>query len=223
MCGRFTIAAEPEQLSDYFGVENTVPDFKPSYNITPSSAVPVICQTKGAERRLSMMRWGLIPHWTKEPSAKYKMINAKVERLGERQAYRGAYKHRRCLVPATGFYEWRTENGVKQPYFINLPDDELFAFAGLWEYWQGSKGMLYTFTIITTPANELIRPVHHRMPAILTPFFFNMWLDPTFTDTRALQALLDPYESDEMEMYRVSPVVNNPSNDWPDLILPLAS
>ncbi len=220
MCGRYTIAAGAEFIGPYFDIEGPLPEFHPSYNVTPGSDAPVIWQAPADGRACSLMHWGLIPHWAKEPSSKYKMINAKAETLAERPAYRSAYKHRRCLIPTSGFYEWHSEAHGKQPYFIRMKQAPLFAFAGLWEYWEGEH-TINSFTIITTPANELVGKIHERMPAIMLAENYNTWLDPNFGDESVLQELLQPVDSALLQMYAVSTAVNNPINDSADLIKPL--
>jgi putative SOS response-associated peptidase YedK len=220
MCGRYTLAAGPEYISEYFGLESPLPDFQPSYNISPGGDVPVIWQAPADGRACSMMHWGLIPHWAKEPSTKYRMINAKAETLDERPAYRSAFRHRRCLIPASGFYEWKAEPNGKQPYYIQPANAELFAFAGLWEYWEGNH-TINSCTIITIPANHSIAAIHDRMPGLIARQHFSTWLDPNFNETPALQALLLPDENIDVKIHPVSKTVNNPATDNPELIEPV--
>lgn len=216
MCGRYTLAAGPQFIAEYFHIDGPIPDFQPSWNITPGGNIPVICEVPGNGRSCSLMHWGLIPHWTKEPESKYKMINAKAETLSQRPAYRDAYKHRRCLIPASGFYEWETTAQGKQPYYIHCKDDGLLAFAGLWEYWEGEH-IINSCTIITTDANLLLQTIHKRMPVILTERDHAIWLDPQNTNTDRLAPLVRPCETELLEMYRVSTAVNNPTHDGPAL------
>lgn len=217
MCGRYTLAAGPEFIAEYFHIDGSIPAFQPSWNITPGGDIPVICELPGNGRSCSLMHWGLIPHWAKQPESKYKMINAKAETLTQRPAYRDAYKHRRCLIPASGFYEWQTTAQGKQPYYIHLKDDGLLAFAGLWEYWEGEH-LINSCTIITTDANPLLQSIHDRMPVIVAEQDHAMWLAPQNTDTEALNSLIGPCDADLLNMHRVSPAVNNPAHDSAALI-----
>ena len=217
MCGRYTLAAGPKYIADYFQVDGPMPDFQPSWNITPGGDIPVICQAPENGRTCSLMHWGLIPHWAKEPDSKYKMINAKAETLSQRPAYRDAYKHRRCLIPANGFYEWQATAQGKQPYYIHRKDDGLLAFAGLWEYWE-KEHIINSCTIITTTANSSILSIHERMPVIITQENFDAWLDPHNTDTNSLTELLAPSDNKLLEPYRVSTAVNNPAHDKAELL-----
>lgn len=217
MCGRYTLAAGPKYIADYFKVDGPMPEFKPSWNITPGGDIPVICQAPEDGRTCSLMHWGLIPHWAKEPDSKYKMINAKAETLSQRPAYRDAYKHRRCIIPANGFYEWHTTAQGKQPYYIHRRDDGLLAFAGLWEYWE-KEHIINSCTIITTTANSSIQSIHDRMPVIISPENFDTWLDPHNTETNNLSDLLAPCDNKLLEPYRISTAVNNPAHDKPELL-----
>jgi len=217
MCGRYTLAAGPQYITDYFHIDGPTPKFQSSWNITPGGDVPVICQAPDDGRTCSLMHWGLIPHWANERNAKYKMINAKAETLTARPAYRDAYKHRRCLIPASGFYEWHTEPQGKQPYYIHSKDDSLLAFAGLWEYWEG-KHIINSCTIITTQANTLIQTIHDRMPVIINRENYDSWLDPHNTDTNILDNLLSSYDDMLLDFHRISIAVNNPAHDNSALI-----
>ncbi len=220
MCGRYTITAGPEFIAEWFGLDGPVPDYTPSYNVTPGSDVPVI--TRPADLRTgALMRWGLVPHWSKAPKTRYSLINAKAETLTEKPAWRGPFRHRRCLVPATGFYEWQPTAHGKQPWYIRPAREPLFAFAGLWDYWEGEH-LLNSFAIVTVPANAAVAPIHERMPAILAPADYDRWLDPHQTDTDALRALLTSPPPDTLEAYPISTRVNNPRHDSPELIRPLA-
>ncbi len=217
MCGRYTLAAGPEYIADYFQIDGPIPEFHSCWNITPGGDVPVICQAPDAGRTCSLMHWGLIPHWAKGPDSKYKMINAKAETLSQRPAYRDAYKHRRCLIPASGFYEWHIEPHGKQPYYIHYKNDGLLAFAGLWEYWE-KEHIINSCSIITTTANSMLQSIHERMPVIITQKNYDAWLDPHNTDTNSLADLLTPCDSKLLESYRVSTEVNNPAHDKSTLI-----
>lgn len=217
MCGRFTLAAGPEYIAEYFQIDGPIPEFQSCWNITPGGDIPVICQAPDDGRTCSLMHWGLIPHWAKTRNAKYKMINAKAETLSTRPAYRDAYKHRRCLIPASGFYEWHIETNGKQPYYVHRKDDGLLAFAGLWEYWEGEH-IINSCTIITTEANSLIQSIHDRMPVIIEQNNYDKWLNPHNTDMNQLVKLLSPGDVPLLEYYRISTAVNNPAHDNQALI-----
>ncbi len=217
MCGRYTLAAGPEYIAEYFQIDGPIPEFQPCWNITPAGDVPVICQAPDDGRTCSLMHWGLIPHWAKERNAKYKMINAKAETLSSRPAYRTAYKHRRCLIPASGFYEWHLEQNGKQPYYIFPKNEDLLAFAGLWEYWEGEH-IINSCTIITTESNTLLQSIHDRMPVIIGKNNYQDWLDPNNTNTEQLHKLLVPCDKNLLDYYRISKAVNNPAHDNPALI-----
>jgi len=197
---------------------------KPRFNISPSQNSPTVIVNQD-NRELKMMRWGLIPFWAKEASIGYKMINAKAETVHEKPSFRKSFKDKRCLVLADGFYEWtKTDKKNKIPFRFVLKTKEPFAFAGLWDAWKTPEGeMLLTFTIITTNANELMEPIHDRMPVILHEKDEALWLDPEFKDANKLTALLKPFPSDKMEAYRVSTIVNSPKNDTPKCIEPVGS
>lgn len=219
MCGRYTLAASPKDVTEHFRLANPyiASLIEPRYNIAPSQDVPVITLPEHTrERALSLMRWGLVPGWAKDIKIGYKLINARAETLSEKPAFRTSFKHRRCLIPATGFYEWRLEQGKKQPYYIHFYHDDVFAFAGLWEYWR-RDGEVYSCAIITTDADEKVGRIHDRMPVIMNPDFYATWLDPEIQDTEALQALLTSDTSD-LDIYPVSTLVNSPKNEGERLV-----
>jgi putative SOS response-associated peptidase YedK len=195
---------------------------EPRYNIAPTQPVAVVRQSE-LGRALGVVQWGLVPSWAKDPTMGSKMINARAETVAEKPAFRAAFKQRRCLVLADGFYEWQptSTRQPKQPFYIHRQDDEPFAFAGLWEYWEGADGALETCTIITTEANELVSPIHERMPVIIAPDDYAQWLDPTTKQATPLQELLQPYDSDALEAYPVSHAVNNARNESPKCIAPV--
>ena len=220
-----TLTTDKDDLQSRFGyTDDSRVLFKPRYNIAPSQESPVVT-VKEDNRVLIMMRWGLIPFWAKEASIGYKMINAKAETVHEKPSFRKSFKDKRCLVLADGFYEWtKTDKKNKIPFRFVLKTKEPFAFAGLWDAWKTPEGeMLLTFTIITTNANELMEPIHDRMPVILHEKDEALWLDPEFKDANKLTALLKPFPSDKMEAYRVSTIVNSPKNDTPKCIEPVGS
>jgi putative SOS response-associated peptidase YedK len=214
MCGRFALLTHAEALMKRFGVEEVIKRPEPRYNITPSQNVTVVIQRE--TRQLTEMRWGLIPFWAKDVSIGNKMINARAESLIEKPAFRSAIKKRRCLVLADGFYEWRKVGKVKIPMHIRLRNREPFAFAGLYEYWKTKSGkMLESCTIITTTPNDLIKPIHHRMPVILNQEHESAWLNSENQDLATLLAMLKPYNLVQMEAFEVSDFVNSPRNQGP--------
>lgn len=219
MCGRFTLTPEASQILTAFP-DLAVPDnLVPRYNVAPTDAVLVVTR-RDHHRVLERMRWGLIPSWTKDVKRAPPLINARADSLNK-PAFRAAFKKRRCLVLADGFYEWRKEGKKRRPFYVRLSSGAIFAFAGLWEVTKDSQGMwIPSCTIITTEPNDVVRPLHDRMPAILPPDFYDQWLDAT-VDEAWLQALLGPYPSDEMTAYEVSPLVNSPRDDSPSCIAPL--
>lgn len=221
MCGRFTLTQSAEKITEFFGLSE-VPELAPRYNIAPSQLIAAIMQDKeNQENKLKWMRWGLIPSWAKDTKIGYKLINARSETLTEKPSFRNAFKRRRCLIIADGFYEWQKQEKHKQPYYIQLRDKQPFAFAGLWETWQPEDGeAIISCTIITTEANAVMQPIHNRMPVILSPDVYEQWLDPTFDQSNALLESLKPYDS-EMIATPVSNVVNNPVHDQPECVEPI--
>jgi putative SOS response-associated peptidase YedK len=223
MCGRFTLFHSAEAIAEAFRVDPM--DLPPRYNIAPSQPVAAIVRMPGtSERKLLWLRWGLIPSWAKDPAIGYKLINARAETVSEKPSFRSAFKHRRCLIPSDGFYEWQRIEGSKskkQPYYFSLTDNSPFALAGLWERWESKEGdIVETCTILTTDANDLVSPIHDRMPAILSPEDYDLWLDPNFTRSDSLQEMLKPYPAEAMKVYPVSSTVNSPKNDSPECNLP---
>jgi len=216
MCGRYNMITDAHVLIDIFAINQVLAEpeqLKPRYNIAPGQEVAIIRDTEQG-RTLSMARWGLVPHWSREAKVKYSTINARAETIAEKPAYRDAFKRRRCLVPATGFYEWQQAGGQKVPYHIRLPDSNVFAFAGVWDHWEGDGEGFDSCSIIVTSANRTMRTIHDRMPVILEPSFYNVWLNPAHEHQAQLQALLVPY-SGRLTVYPVSRRVNNPTNDDP--------
>lgn len=219
MCGRFTLAVPGEQVAAQLQLAAT-PELSPRYNIAPTQQVGAVRAAEGG-RELVLLRWGPVPSWAKDPSVGARMINARSETAAEKPAFRTALRQRRCLIPADGFYEWQAAAGGKQPYHIRLADGGLMAFAGLYEHWKAPDGeWLHTCTILTTEANALMRPLHDRMPVILAPEHYSMWLDPGLRDAGPLQPLLAPYPPELMAATPVSKAVNRVSNDGPDLLAP---
>jgi putative SOS response-associated peptidase YedK len=214
MCGRFAFYSPAEAAAALFGVTASF-EIPPRYNIAPTQQVAAIRNSSDNGRELVMLRWGLIPFWAKDPSIGNRMINARVETVAEKPSYRAAFRHRRCIVLADGFYEWHTENGVKTPYFISLADDGPFALAGLWEAWTDREkdASVETTTLITTSANEFMQPLHHRMPVVMQADAADGWLAGTLD--------LENYAAGETPKLKAWPVgrqVNNARNEGADLI-----
>ena len=225
MCGRFVRKEDKELLEGRFGSE--VPGdllLPPEYNIAPSQDCPVVT-VEGDRRVLSPMRWGLVPAWSGDVKIGYRMINARAETVAEKQSFKTLLKKSRCLVPASGFYEWKKlAGGGKTPYFIRLKGGGPFAFAGLWTVWHSGKDdELRSFTIITTSANELMSPIHDRMPVILDEKDEARWLDPELGKPEDVLPLLVPYPSGDMECWEVSPYVNSYKNKGEECIRPVSS
>lgn len=221
MCGRFTLTVPGEQAAQQFGLSDPSVKLAPRYNIAPTQPVAAV---RAAEtgRELALLRWGLIPPWAKDLSIGARMINARAETAAEKPAFRSAMKQRRCLILADGFYEWQTTGSSKQPFYFRVAGDGPFAFAGLWEHWRSPQGdQIHSCTILTTEANELVRPLHDRMPVILRPEDYGRWLDPALRDAAAVADLLAAYPADAMHTYPVSKSVNRVSNDGAELIAPL--
>jgi putative SOS response-associated peptidase YedK len=218
MCGRYTLFAPAKRLEALFGLE-ILGELPPRYNIAPGGAVLAVRPGKSAVREPALFQWGLIPSWSKDPTIGARMINARAETAAAKPAFRAAMKRRRCLIPASGFYEWAKSGPAKQPFYIRMKDDKPFAFAGLWEQWCGEDGgEIDSCAILTTDANDLLKPIHHRMPVIVAPGDFDRWLDPANEKPATLADLLRPYSSDEMTAHPVDRRVGNPRNDDPGLI-----
>jgi putative SOS response-associated peptidase YedK len=217
MCGRFTIFADPERLAERFQASLPEAGLRPRYNAAPTQYLPVILNQ--GPPAIQLLQWGLVPFWAKDPSIGSRMINARSETLAEKPAFRAAFKQRRCLVLADGFYEWQKTPGGKQPMRIALASGEPFALAGLWETWDAPDGSaLRTFTIVTGEPNELVAPIHNRMPAILLPEHEALWLDNA-AEPAIWQAILRPYPADLLTVYSVSRRVNFVGNDDAGLVM----
>ncbi len=226
MCGRFTLRAPAEAirgLLPLFELPQT-PSMPPRFNIAPTQDVAVVRQQPHSHRpEMVMMRWGLIPTWADDPRVGCRTINARAETAATRPAFRAAFQARRCLVLADGFYEWQKRDGAKQPHYLQLRDGKPFAFAGLWEHWDRSEQPIDSCTILTTDANELVRPLHDRMPVILDRRDLTRWLgggaeQGGAADQDELRDLLRPYPSNAMTAYPVSSIVNSPRNDVPECL-----
>ena len=221
MCGRFTSLLTPELLAvirETFGVP--VPEsFEPRYNIAPTQLVRVL-RNEGDHNRFDLMKWGLVPFWAKDPSIGSQMINARAETVREKPAFRQAIKYRRCIIPSSGFYEWQRTENRKQPYFIYMADNSPMYLAGIWEQWKrpGEEGFLETFSILTTAANDKVAPIHDRMPVILQPDTYNLWLSHSLHDPAQVQGMFQSVPSSFIDIYKVSDQVNNARFDAPACI-----
>lgn len=217
MCSRYSLTSPPEAVRATFAYK-TDADFPPRYNIAPSQPVAIVRLDLKGERELALVRWGLIPSWVKDPREFAALINARGETVADKPSFRGAMRHRRCLVPADGFYEWTGEAGRKQPHLIRRKDGGPMAFAGLWEHWLGADGSeIDTMAIITTSANRMMRPIHDRMPVILAPEQFGMWLDVKGVPAKDAAMFLQPAPESLLAERPVSRAVSNPRNEGPEL------
>ena len=220
MCGRFALKSPPAKLVERFGLDECV-DFVPRYNIPPGTDIPVIRQSPVGKRVLHLLRWGLVPRWAKDPGIGNKLSNARGESVAEKPSFRDAFRRRRCLIPADGFYEWKTEGKMKQPFFISLKSGEPLVMGGLWESWRRPDGeILRTACIITTGPNDVMEPIHDRMPVILRTEDWQAWLEAPVED---IQPLVCPYESDAMQAWPVDRRVSRTVDDDAGLIEPVAS
>ena len=215
MCGRYSLTTAPEAMRRLFGTRGPLANLPPRYNIAPTQDAPVVRPAEdGGGRELVMLRWGLVPSWSRGPDSRYSMFNARAETVADKPAFRAAFRARRCLVPASGFFEWRKLGRAKQPYHIGVEGRAAFALAGLWDRWAGGEGeAIQSFTIIVTEANELIRPLHERMPVIIDPADYGLWLEGGAEAADRARALLKPYPAEAMAAYAVSARVNNPRHD----------
>ncbi len=222
MCGRYVLKATLPEIARMLGMDVDLA-LEPSYNIAPTRSVPVCRMEEPEDKQLALMHWGLIPHWARTPDANYRLINARAETVAEKPAFRSAFQHRRCLIPADGYYEWKSMQGRKQPYYFHLKDGTPFCFAGLWERWQPTEGEpVQSCAIITTGANALGADIHHRMPVILPRDDYARWLAPGITAPLEVLPLLQPYPPEAMSVYPVSTLVNSARVDEPRCITPLA-
>ena len=220
MCGRYSLIAYIGELQERFDFDGSELTHAPRYNIAPTQMALAV--TNGGRRRGSYMRWGLIPSWAKSASVGSRMINARAETLAERSSFRTVLQRRRCLVLADGFYEWQGKGSSRRPMRIVMASGEPFAFAGLWDAWRDPKGeVVRSCTIITTGANDLLGPIHDRMPVILPRELESLWLDHDIQDYAALAGILTPYTTAEMAAYEVSSLVNSPANDGPEMVVPV--
>lgn len=218
MCGRFVRSSSVDTYARLFDAEGGF-DLAPSYNVAPSQAALVARHTRG-RRQLAQLHWGLVPAWARDRKIAYSTFNARAETVATKPAFRAAFRRRRCLIAADGFYEWQRATGDRQPYFIGLMDGGPFAFAGLWEHWRRGDETLESCTIIVTRANELIAPIHDRMPVILPPERYAAWLDPALDDPQRLKDCLQPFPASALQVHPVSSRVNNPRNNDAGLLSP---
>ena len=221
MCGRYTLRTPVETLAEEFGITGPLPEVPTRFNVAPTQEVAAVLE-EDEKRKLKMLRWGLIPSWADDPAIGNRMINARSETAAQKPSFRSAFRKRRCLVLADGFYEWQKTASGKQPYYIRMGDGSPFAFAGLWESWGKYGEEVRSCTILTTEANGLVGEIHHRMPVILPAEEYDLWLDPDMGEAEPLLDLLRPYPDDLMEAYPVSRFVNSPSNDSEQCVESLA-
>jgi len=222
MCGRFTLFEPDKILSREFGVSG-FPTLSPRYNIAPSQPVATVrAAPAGSGREVALLRWGLIPSWSKDPAIGNRLINARAETVREKPSFRNAFRRHRCLIPASGFYEWQRQERAKQPYFVRMRNERVFAFAGLWDRWERpDEGAIETCTILTISANAVLAPIHDRMPVIVPTMEYDRWLDTSLKNPDSLAPLLVPFPPEEMLAFPVSPRVNTPSTDDEGCIAPL--
>jgi putative SOS response-associated peptidase YedK len=220
MCGRYLILSSPEAFRRLFGYRGQ-PDFPPRYNVAPTQPVPIVRMVEG-ERQFALVRWGLIPAWVKDPRNFSLLVNARAQSVNEKPAFRNAMRRRRCLFPADGFYEWKDDTGRKRPFCIRPKDHAPIAFAGLWETWMGPNGEeMETAAIITTDASAELAHLHSRMPVVIPPHAFDLWLDCASADAMIAAELLAPAPEGEFEAYEISSAINRAANEGPELIEPL--
>ena len=222
MCGRFVLRASPQQLQTLFDLAEA-PAAAPRYNIAPTQPVMAVrVSPHGGLREATFLNWDLIPFWAKDPKIGSRMINARAETAAEKPSFRAAFKYRRCIVPADGFYEWKKEGGGKQPYLIGMETGAVFGIAGLWEHWEQDGSVIESCTLLTTEANDWMESLHHRMPVILEPQDYDEWLDPAVQKSGPLLHLMRPFSGETMRAFPVSKGVNNPRNDGPNCVEPVA-
>ena len=224
MCGRFVQYSPLQTIQQMLDVGTVSFEVIPNYNVAPTQKIITVIKHNN-ENKLEKLHWGLVPFWAKDISIGSRMINARAETVSQKPSFRNAFRKRRCLIPADGFYEWKGEKGNKQPYYVSIPSGEPFSFAGLWETWTdketGEESVYKSCTIITTAASESIREIHHRMPVILDPKFHEKWLNAVIQDPKALQVIIDDGIIHNMSFYPVSKLVNSVKNNHPNCIKPV--
>ena len=220
MCGRYSLTSSLNELAQRFEFDSEPEGFVPRYNVAPTQQVLAV--VGGEPRRAGFMRWGLIPSWSKDGPSSRPLINARAETVAEKPSFRDSLKRRRCLILADGFYEWQKVGDGKRPMRVTMRSGEPFAFAGLWSKWTDAEGSsISSCAIITTAANEVLKPIHHRMPVILSKEVEDLWLDTALDDSQTLTQLLEPFPEDALEAYEVSALVNSASNDRPEVATPI--
>jgi len=226
MCGRYTLYSDQDTIEEAFDVHHAADDdgiFNKNYNVAPGTPNPVVLQPKPEKKGIGALKWGLIPGWADDENIGYKMINARSETLMEKTSFKKPFQRQRCIIPANGFYEWQTIFKKKIPFYISHIENDLIGFAGLYERWvdpSDETNQIWSYTIITTKANELLEPLHERMPVILNQQNYAEWLNPVNSDTEALNELLVPCPSEQLRVYRVSDEVNNTKNNGAELLQP---
>lgn len=220
MCGRYTLLADELKIRQSFGIEHIITDYQPSYNIAPGQQVLAMIHD-GRKKRAGYLRWGLVPYWAKDPKIGYKMINARSETAHEKPSFKHLMVRKRCLIIADSFYEWQQTEEGKVPQRIQLKDQRLFAFAGLWDKWQQNEEVLFTCTILTKEANGFMKDIHHRMPIILPRAYEDQWIEPQFNHPHEAKAFLDDLPDEPMDAYAVSTYVNNAKHNDAKCIEPL--
>jgi putative SOS response-associated peptidase YedK len=222
MCGRYNLTESQSHLEEWFkAVMEDDEGFQPNYNVAPTHNMPVVGQNLEGKRTIQRFRWGLLPFWAKDTKVGYSMINARAESVDTKRSFKPYFKKYRCLVPASGFYEWKGKKGNKTPYLIHPTHEPVFAFAGLYSVWKSGDEKVPTYTIITTDANKKMEQLHDRMPVMLLKEEWDRWLDPDNNDTDALKELLRPFPDDAIDFYQVSKDVNNVRNNSEELINPV--
>jgi putative SOS response-associated peptidase YedK len=222
MCGRFAQQTDIQKLARLFKAVLKLESLEPRYNIAPTAVAAVIrIAHPQAGRTLEALRWGLIPSWAKDPAIGNRLANARAETVAEKPSFRSAFRKQRCLVPVNGFYEWKQDTKPKQPFYFSLKDSQPFALAALWEYWEPKEAKgenVQTFTLITTSSNEVLQPIHDRMPVILDEKDYEAWLNPAQQDVEKLKGYLKPFASEEMQSWKVSTRVNHVGNEGPQCV-----
>lgn len=223
MCGRFTLTASSTQIRDVFNFIQAVPVVKPHYNIAPSQSILCIRQLPQQTPELVSLRWGFVPPWMEEEAIRSHFINARAETVESKPMFKKAFRSQRCIILASGFFEWQPHPKKKQPYFIHLKHEPVFGMAGIWSCWQKGDRTIESCAIIVTEANAVVAPIHDRMPVILKSTHYEDWLNPLQNHIDLLKSYLTPYPASEIEAYPVSFKVNSPAYDLPDTILPIIS
>lgn len=221
MCGRYTLRSKPSEIAAAFGLFDVPADLTPRYNVAPTQSVlAVVFDSAAGRRRLRPLVWGLVPPWADDPKIGNQLLNARAETIAEKPSFRDAFAHRRCLLVADGFYEWRRDGKAKQPFHIRRRDGRPFGLAGLFEHWQGNGRVIDSCTVVTTTPNELMAPLHDRMPVILDEADYTTWLDTNRGDVAQLQLMLKPAASQDWEAVEVGPTVNSARNETPECLAP---